>query len=273
VRSISQNRFIDTHCHGIPLVDDGVQSDESALLLLSHAVESKIALIFMTPHIINKGKYFSSKIDLEKNLEYLRKQAKAASIDIELKLSCEIMMNEDGLKYIQDQDYWGYQDTNYVLIEFMPPFDEVLITESLYELHRQGQRAIIAHPERYFSDPKIAIKTVKVWKNLGASFQVNKTSLFVSPKASTREVALALIEHNLISIIATDAHHAPGRRECRLLEAHQELIRLFDQKTADLLCMDNPTHLSRNEAFESTSIAQGWFSTHLRHLRFKRKPY
>jgi len=272
MRSNSQNRFIDTHCHGIPQVDDGVQSDEAALILLSHAVESKIALIFMTPHIISNGKFFQSKRFLENKLESLRQQAKLNNLDIQLKLSCEIMMNEDGLKYIQDKDYWGYQDTNYVLIEFMPPFDEVLITESIYELHRQNKRPIIAHPERYFSDPKIAIESVKKWKNLGASFQVNKTSLFVSPKASTREVALALIEHNLISLIATDAHHAPGRRECRLLEAHQELIRLFDQDTADTLCINNPTQLSLNETFVSTSITNGWFSRYFRHHRFKNQP-
>ncbi|NTW95987.1 MAG: hypothetical protein HGB31_05140 [Erysipelotrichaceae bacterium] len=241
------------------------------MLLLSQAIESQIALIFMTPHIIYHGKFFTSKSLLETKLEYLRNLAKTNNLDIELKLSCEIMMNEDGLRYIQEGKFWGYQDTNYVLIEFIPPFDEVLITESLNELQRQGKRAIIAHPERYFSDPEIAIKTVKHWIMCGASLQVNKTSLFVNPKASTREVALALIEHNLISLIASDAHHAPGRREARLLEAHQELIRLFDLKTADLLCIDNPSHLSKNETLVSTSVSQGWFRSHLRHHRFKQK--
>lgn len=263
-------QFIDTHCHGIPQVDDGVQSDDSALILLSQAVESQTSLIFMTPHIIYKGRFFSTKKLLESKLETLRQQAKANNLNIVLKLSCEIMMNEDGLKYIQDQDYWGYQDTNYVLIEFVPPYDEVLITKSLYELHKQNKRVIIAHPERYFSDPKIAIKTVSHWRSLGAFFQVNKTSLFVGPKSSTREVALALLKHNLISLIASDAHHAPGRREARLLEAHLELTRLFNQETADLLCIINPKHLSLNEAFLDTSISQRWFSTFLRHHRFKR---
>jgi protein-tyrosine phosphatase len=266
------NRFIDTHCHGIPQVDDGVQSDESALMLLTQAVESKTALIFMTPHVIYNGKFFPSKELLEKKLAALREHALLNHLDIELKLSCEIMMNEDGLKYIQSQDFWGYQETNYVLIEFMPPFDEVLITESLYELHRQGKRVIIAHPERYFSDPKLAIKTVRHWKSLGAYFQVNKTSLFSGPKASTRSVALALLEHNLIALVASDAHHAPGRREARLDQAHTELIRLFDESTADLLVMSNPKALSQNKALSDTSVSQSWLCTHLRHHRFKKTP-
>ncbi len=226
----------------------------------------------MTPHIIYNGKFFPSKELLEKKLAALRKHATLNHLDIELKLSCEIMMNQDGLKYIQDQDYWGYQDTNYVLIEFMPPFDEVLITESLYELHRQGKRVIIAHPERYFNDPKLAIKTVRHWKTLGAYFQVNKTSLFVSQKASTRSVALALLEHNLISLVASDAHHAPGRREARLDSAHKELIRLFDEATADLLLMGNPKALSLNETLSDSCVSQKWFSTIIRHHRFKKTP-
>lgn len=269
VKSISMTSFIDTHCHGIPLVDDGVQSDESALILLSHAVESQISLIFMTPHVMKDGKFFPSKALLETKLTALRRAAQVNNYPIQLKLSCEIMITPPALAMIQDKDYWGYQDTDYVLIEFMNPIDEKLINEALYELKRQGKKTIIAHPERYFSDPKSAIKTVRTWKQQGAYFQVNKTSLFTNSKASTRRVALALIEANLIQIIATDAHHAPGRRECRLQEAYQELIRLFDQKTADDLCITNPTLLSENKALLETVISNHWFSRIRRALRFK----
>lgn len=261
--------FVDTHCHGIPLVDDGVQSEESALILLTHAVESQIRLIFMTPHVIKDGKFFPSKALLENKLKALRQAALENKLPIELKLSCEIMITPEALAMIQDKDYWGYQDTDYVLIEFMNPIDEKLISEALYELKRQGKKIIIAHPERYFSDPKVALKTVRAWKQAGAFFQVNKTSLFSNSKASTRLVALALIEANLIQIIATDAHHAPGRRECRLLEAHRELIHLFDQQTADLLCKTNPTLLSENEPLLETTLTNGLISRILRQLRFK----
>lgn len=264
------NKFVDTHCHGIPSVDDGVQSDESAFFLLTQAVDSNIGIIFMTPHIIKEGKFFPTKTLLDQKMEYLRNVVKEHNLPIELKLSCEIMINRDALAMIQDKEYWGYQDTDYVLIEFMNPLDETLIYDALYELKRQGKKVIIAHPERYFTDPKVALKTVRRWKKEGVYFQVNKTSLFVSSKASTRIVALALIESNLIQIVATDAHHAPGRRECRLLEAHQELIRLFDQKTADLLCIKNPTLLSENKDLLENSLSNRFFARTIRHIRFKK---
>lgn len=263
-------KFVDTHCHGIPLVDDGVQSEESALILLNHAVESNIRLIFMTPHIIKDGKFFPPKLLLETKLKELRVAAKAHDLPIDLKLSCEIMINREALAMIQDKDYWGYQDTDYVLIEFMNPLDESLIADALYELKRQGKKVIIAHPERYFSDSKIALKTVTAWKQAGAYFQVNKTSLFVSSKASTRIVALALIEANLIQIVATDAHHAPGRRECRLQEAYQELNRLFDQNTASLLCSINPTLLSENKPLVNTTHSNSFIARTYRHIRLKK---
>jgi len=223
----------------------------------------------MTPHVITKGKFFPSKDLLEKKLEDLRAQAKQANLPIQLKLSCEIMITEDGLNYLQEGSFWGYQDTDYVLIEFMPPFEEKLIQEALYELKCQHKKVIVAHPERYFSNPKIALETVRSWIALGAHFQVNRTSIFVDSKASTRSVALALIDHNLISLIASDAHHAPGRRECRMEDIHTELIRLFDQKTADTLCIDNPTHLSDNQSLVKTTLSQSWFSHQVRAYRFK----
>ena len=262
-------KFIDTHCHGIPAVDDGVQSDESALIMLQQAVESQIRLVFMTPHVIKDGKYFPDKALLETKLKGLQKQIKDHDLPLEVKLGCEIMITEDGLKMIQDEDYWGYQDTNYVLIEFMPPLDEKLIQDALYELKRQGKRIVIAHPERYFSDPKIALKQVKTWKQEGIYFSLNKTSLFATKKASTRLVAKALLEANLIDLVATDAHHAPGRRECRLKEAHQELTRLYGLEAADRLCIHNPQLLSENKALETTRIPNHPWARLVRSIKFR----
>jgi len=261
-------KFVDTHCHGIPAVDDGVQSEESALILLKQAVESQIRLVFMTPHVIKEGKFFPDKALLETKLQGLRKQIKDNQLPIEVKLGCEIMITEDALKMIQDKEYWGYQDTDYVLIEFMPPFDEKLIQEALYELKRQGKRVIIAHPERYFMDPEEALRRVKAWKAAGASFSLNKTSLFDSQKVHVRPIATRLLEANLISLVATDAHHAPGRRECRLYEAHQEITRVYGLAAADRLCSTNPTLMSENKPMEATSISNRFFTKLIRQTKF-----
>jgi len=261
--------FVDTHCHGIPNVDDGVQSDDAALLMLRHAVESQIRLIFMTPHVIKEGRYFPDKALLTKKIKHLQKQIKDNDLDIQVKLGCEIMISPESLTMIQEKAYWGYQDTDYVLIEFMPPFDETLIQDALYELKRQNKQILIAHPERYFSNPKEAKQRVKGWIEAGAYMQVNQSSLFVSKKASNRKNALALIESNLVSIIASDAHHAPGRRECRLMAVYLELRRLYGTQTAELLCSINPTRLSENKTLEKTAVKQGFLSHFMHRLRAK----
>lgn len=265
------NKFVDTHCHGLPLVDDGVQSNESALIMLNQAVESQIRLVFMTPHVIPNGKFFPTKNLVDHKLKALKAQAKANKLPIEIKLGCEITLSADGLKFIQDKGHWPYQDTDFVLVEFIPPFDENLIQEAIYELKRQGQTMLIAHPERYFSNPKEAIARVTVWRKAGAFMQVNKTSILLDQKTSTGNVALALLEKNLIQIIATDAHHTSGRRACRLDEAYTELIRLFDQKTADCLLCENPTRLSENKPLINTEIPGDFFSSIVRKIKFKRK--
>jgi len=264
--------FVDTHCHGIPNVDDGVQSDDAALLMLKHAVESQIRLVFMTPHVIKEGRFYPDKALLNRKIKHLQKQIKDNDLDIQVKLGCEIMITPESLKMIQEKDYWGYQDTDYVLIEFMPPFEENLIQDALYELKRQNKRVLIAHPERYFASPKIAIERVKAWKETGAFMQVNKSSLFISKKASNRKNALALIENNLVSIMATDAHHAPGKRECRLMAAYMELRRLYGTPTAELLCSINPTLLSENKDLQTTIVSHGLFTKMIRALRSQKIP-
>lgn len=264
-------KFVDTHCHGLPLVDDGVQSNESALIMLNQAVESQIRLVFMTPHVILNGKFFPAKSLVDHKLSALKAQAKAHKLPIEIKLGCEITLSDDGLKFIQDKGHWPYQDTDFVLVEFIPPFEEKLIQEAIYELKRQGQTMLIAHPERYFSDPKEAIKRVTGWRKAGAFLQVNKTSILINQKSSNCIVALALIEKNLIQIIATDAHQPTGHRECRLDETHIELIRLFDKKTADCLLCENPTRLSENKPLVNTEISSNLFSIILRKIKFKLK--
>lgn len=261
------NSFTDIHCHGLPLVDDGVQSEDSALFLLKQAVESNISLIYMTPHMIKEGKFFSPRALIDEKLKQVQALALDNNLPIEIKLSSEIMISTSGLKYIQEEAYWGYQDSDYVLIEFMVPLDENLIQEALYELKRQGKRVIIAHPERYFKTAQDALKTVSSWKKSGAFFQINRTSLLAPSTASITKISIALIQHNLVACVASDAHHAPGRRECRLSDVHDLLGKRFDQHTADILCISNPACITSNQLMESTKVP----SSLLEHLlqRFK----
>lgn len=261
------SRFVDTHCHGIPLVDDGVQSEASALILLRQAAESQIRVVFMTPHVMYHGKYFPDKKMLQEKIKVLQAQADAAQLPIEIRLGSEIMIFDDSLTFIKEKAYWGYQDTDYVLIEFMPPFEDALIHDTISELNRQNKKIIVAHPERYFSDPKVAINKVKEWKESGVYFQVNRTSIYLSKKPLTRVIALALIENNLISIIASDAHHAPGKRECRMADVHRELTRLYGEKAASVLCEINPSLLAENKNLRMTQISNGFIQQFMHKLK------
>ena len=54
------NGLIDIHSHILPLVDDGAESVEMALLMLKKAAEEGIEKIILTPH--QKKKYRCSSI-------------------------------------------------------------------------------------------------------------------------------------------------------------------------------------------------------------------
>lgn len=262
-------QFIDLHCHGIPQVDDGVQSDDGAMVMMTQAVDSGVKRIYMTPHVIYKGKFFPQKSELIQKVERLIQRAQVLGLPIEIKLGSEIMILPDTLEWIRERTYWGYEGTEYVLIEFMNPLDLDLIDSAINLFLQQGKKPLIAHPERYFTSADDAIKTVTRWKAMGCDLQVNRTSIYPSTKPHHREIALALIEHNLISIIATDAHHAPGRRECRMADVHNTLSFLFGSDLADRLCIENPQRLSENQKMDPGTVSQSWVSKWIRHRRFK----
>jgi len=263
------NKLIDIHCHGLPLVDDGVQSEDSALFLLKQAVESKISCIYMTPHMIKDGKFFAPRSMIDDKLKRVQDLAKDNHLPIDIKLGSEIMISESGLKYIQEEAYWGYQDSDYVLIEFMVPLDQKLISEALYELKRQGKRVIIAHPERYFKTTQEALISVTSWKKAGAFFHINRTSLLAPSSASIYKISTSLIQHNLIACVASDAHHAPGRRECRLDDVYDLLGKRFDTHTADLLCIYNPSCIASNQPMASTKVPSSLLAHLLTRLKLK----
>ena len=49
--------FIDCHNHCLPNIDDGSKSVDESLAMLRQAVESSIALVFVTPHSMPKSIY------------------------------------------------------------------------------------------------------------------------------------------------------------------------------------------------------------------------
>ena len=248
--------FVDTHSHGIYAVDDGVQDAEGTLRFLHIAVNHGTRLLFMTPHVLNEGKYHPSKALLKQRMDHIRALIAEHHLPIEVRLGVEVYLDEAGLRLLQAQGHLPYENTRYVLVEFTPPYDANLIRDAIHELALINQTMIIAHPERYFSDPKLCVETAKSWVQAGAFLSLNRTSLIGASKPAAHKNALALLDAGLAHIVASDAHHAPGRREPRLDDVHERLIQWVGKAAADALCSANPQRLADNQPLLSVHISQ-----------------
>ncbi len=240
------SRFIDTHSHGIYGVDDGVQDFDGTIRFLEIAVKHRTKILYMTPHYVSDGKYKVSHDDLMSRMTEIRNHVHALKLPIDIRLGSEIYLNEAGLEHLRRGNHWPYENTSYVLIESVPPYELTLIDQAIEELKKSGLKAIIAHPERYFPDVQTCLMTVKRWIGKGAYCSANRTSFLSNSKPWVQNNAFALLNAGLIHVVASDAHHAPGRREPRLDDIYELLVKWGSKDTAESLCIANPQRLAEN---------------------------
>lgn len=241
------NDLVDLHNHVLP-IDDGAKDHVDAIKMLRDAVESKISTVFVTPHMIPGGKYDPSVELITNAFEALKVKVSEEDIPVELKLASEFQINSEAMDAIHLKKYICYEDTDYLLVEFVRRNMHFhTINHALEELSFQGVKIVIAHPERYFDNVDEALSTCHKWVKQGYVLQVNRTSLLKEHFPLQRKIALKLINENLIQLIASDAHHAKGKRRLRLDDSYRLIQWLFGKRCAILLHKVNPKRLMNNE--------------------------
>ena len=109
-----------------------------------------------------------------------------------------------------------------------------------------GAKPVIAHAERYEfiqEDLRVAYR----WRSLGYVIQVNRGSLMGKFGRRAQRAAYRMIKHNLVSVVASDAH-SPYQRTPYLLDAYEELNAEYPRRVVDVLFQDNPERICNNQA-------------------------
>lgn len=243
--------FVDLHNHVLP-IDDGAKDWDDALAMLKDAVESQISTVFVTPHIIPGGRYDPS-VDVIKTFTLeLNERTQKENLPIEVKWGSEFQINSEVMDAIEKKRFLCYQDTSYLLVEFLRPYVHYgWVDQALDELVYQGVRIVIAHPERYFDDVVDALETSYKWVKQGYHLQVNRNSLFRSAMPMHRKMALKLIDAGLVHCVASDAHHAKGKRRLMAKDTERILHTYFGKSKTKRLLVDNPHRLMRNEPLKA----------------------
>lgn len=248
--------FIDIHTHILPGLDDGSQDGETSLQMAQIAAGNGTKCLVCTKHTDMTEPV--SREDgrlIHEGVRWLRQELQMEEIPLQVLPGMEIMASEDIRWKIREELLFGLNDSRYFLVEF--PFDAPhdYINFVLDEMHTfNGLVPVIAHPERYYcvqEDPE----RIYQWIMDGCLTQCNRASL--EGKFGDREevTALRLMDANLVTCIASDAHSS-RQRTPRLDSGYRRIASLYGEWTAGLMLRDHPERIIRNELLEVRGYAR-----------------
>lgn len=202
--------MVDIHSHIINEIDDGSKSIDMTINMLKKSEQSGTTDIIATPHFM-RGRFEVEYKDVVKKVEELKKIVKENNIDINIYAGQEVYYSRKLIEYYNDKIIGTINNTKYMLIELpMLEFNIDEVINTIYELQIRGIVPIIAHPERY----KQFIKKPSMINSLikeGMLFQLNAGSIAGDFGKDVKKTATKYLEHNIYSVIGSDAHRDRGR--------------------------------------------------------------
>ncbi|MCQ4022565.1 MULTISPECIES: tyrosine-protein phosphatase [unclassified Ruminococcus] len=199
--------MVDLHCHILPGIDDGAQTVEESIELLSAHRKQRIRSVVFTPHFNFERtdiKTFCNR--REKSLELLSASQEFIDLDIQVKSGAEVYfsvrLNEEEL------DPLCIEGTNYILIELPVTARPYGLTHTLRALLNRGYIPILAHVERYpylAEDPTVLYELVMQ----GCLAQVNTGAILKDNERTA--MAMKYLRWELAQLISSDTHSMTKR--------------------------------------------------------------
>ena len=252
--------MIDIHAHILPGIDDGAEDMYEALEMARMAVSSGVSAMVATPHSNIPGtlENYYGEYYIEKFWELDRALAKE-NIPLTLYAGMEVFMTPDVPRLLSDGKFQRINGSRFLLTEFAFDEEPKYMFEMLKAVRKLGIHPIIAHPERYHcvqDDPEMVYQ----WRKKGYLVQVNRGSLQGKFGKQSYYTSHELMEHNLVSVIASDCH-SPIQRTPYMLDAYEELSNIYSKKVLDVLMYENPLRICKDQPtirFELKPFVDEW---------------
>lgn len=228
--------IIDTHCHVLPAVDDGSESVEESLKMLKIAHKEGITHMICTSHY-KAGRRNASAATLTKRREELQDLLKDQGIDIKLYPGNEVLYFSEMDEKLQEGSIFTINNTDYVLVEFLPGDRFLYIRNALEEVMGMGYKPVIAHIERYECMVKHP-EYVSELNSMGVKIQVNASSIMGKAGSGVKKGVRHMLEEGLVDYIGTDAHKCKGRTPS-IKKCVKYLYKKYDGEYVDEILYNN----------------------------------
>lgn len=221
--------MIDLHAHVLPAVDDGPRAVEGSLALARAAVERGTTELAATPHVTWDLPTTSAAV--RAGVRALQAELDGAGIPLRLHTGGEVAVSK--AVELDDAELAALRlgGGEWLLVECPLRASAAGFEHAVLHLQRRGHRVVLAHPERspiLQRDPaKLAALVAE-----GMLAQLTAGSLVGAFGGTVQRFAFALLEADLVHVVASDAHDAvrrpPGLRD-ELRAADAELPGLLDR--------------------------------------------
>ena len=194
----------DVHSHFIPGIDDGAQTLEQSIELLTSMAQLGYRKVITTPHSMADGYKNSPEIILG-GLEKLRAGVRSAGISIEVDAAAEYYLDHA----LEEQVNAGTVLTfgNKLLLFELPFIGEpAMLRQVVFQMQTQGCRPVLAHPERYSFWYTDFNKFVEL-KDRGVLFQLNLVALSGAYGPQAKQLAERMIDAGYYELLGSDCHN------------------------------------------------------------------
>lgn len=240
--------MIDLHTHILPGIDDGPLDMDESIEVIKRGVNKGFTKIVVTPHYI-EGTYNACNEKKKALFENLKKEVVKQGIGVELYLGNEVFITENIINLINKDEISTINGSKYVLIEF-PRSDMIKNMQTvLFKIFDAGYIPIVAHPERYCyvqRHPNILLDYIEQ----GILFQSNLDSLNAHYGKEAQKSVELLLKHNMIHIMASDAHRTRNLTYDNFEKTYRKLKRIVGKDKAEIMLNDNPLAVLENRKVE-----------------------
>jgi tyrosine-protein phosphatase YwqE len=195
----------DIHSHFIPGIDDGAQTMDDSLTLISAMKSFGYKKVITSPHVMGDGYRNTSEIILN-GLENVKSTLAANDIAIEMDAVAEYYVDFDFQRKLDNEKLLTF-GKNYLLFEVSYLSAPENLQAVIFKMQTMGYKPVLAHPERYnFWHGEF--EKYQDFIDKGVLLQLNINSLTGYYSQATKHIAKKMIDNNMISFVGTDCHHS-----------------------------------------------------------------
>jgi tyrosine-protein phosphatase YwqE len=194
----------DMHSHLVPGIDDGSDSLETSVGLITGMMELGYEKFITPPHI--QGEFYKNTPHIIlSGLERVQRELKKQNIQVEIEAAAEYLIDDQFEMKYKEGELLTF-GKKHLLIEFSYFNEHPRLKEFLFDLQIEGYKIILAHPERYsywFGN----FKKYEELKDRGVLFQINITSLPGYYSAEVKKMAEKFVDLEMIDFAGSDVHN------------------------------------------------------------------